>query len=141
MDLIGKGYADLNEVSIFVLDEADQMLDARTRECVKKIIKLLPDKRQNTLFSATMPKEVIKLTNTILENPIKIDIKSSNSRGSDIDQKVIYVEEPEKTSVLLKLLKASDYESVLIFVRTKRKLIKYVKRINVQNIKNKSYSW
>jgi len=138
LDLIGKGYADLSEVSIFVLDEADQMLDARTRDNVKEIIKLLPDKRQNTLFSATMPKEVIKLTNTILENPIKIDIKSSNNRGADIHQIVMYVEEPDKTSMLLKLLKANDYESVLIFVRTKKKADKVCKAINIQNIRTKA---
>ncbi len=146
LDLIGKEVADLSHVKTFVLDEADQMLDKRTKEDVLKIIAKLPKKRQNVLFSATMPNEVVKLTKSILKNPIQID-DSSNSKsgdsqiknqGADIRQKLYYVEEPGKTTLLLELIKTLSYDSVLIFTRTKKKADKVCKALNVENIRSRA---
>ncbi len=138
LDLIGKGYADLSRVEIFVLDEADQMLDKKTQEDVKKVIAKLPSKRQNILFSATMPDKVMKIVRSILINPVKIDDKTSSKKGADIDQQVYFIEEPEKTSFMISLLKHNSFESVLIFTRTKKKADKVCKAINIQNIRSKA---
>lgn len=138
LDLMGKGYADLSKVEAFVLDEADQMLDVKTIENVKKIISELPKTRQNILFSATMPNGVKKYSNSILIDPVRIDDKTESSKGADIKQQVYYVEETEKTSLLLDLIKSKTYESVLIFTRTKKKADKVSKALNIQNIRSKA---
>lgn len=138
LDLIGKGYADLRKVEIFVLDEADQMLDVKTLQDVKTIISKLPNVRQNILFSATMPKKVMKIVHSILKNPIEIDDKTISPKGADIMQQVYFVEEPEKTSLLLSLLKDKSYESVLVFTRTKKRADKVCKAINIENIRSKA---
>lgn len=138
LDLMGKGYADLSRVEAFVLDEADQMLDVRTKEDVKKIMSELPKVRQNILFSATMPNGVLKFTNAILVDPVKIDDKSEFSKGADIKQQVYFVDEVDKTALLLDLIKSQSYESVLIFTRTKKKADKVCKALNIQNIRSKA---
>ncbi len=138
LDLMDKGHADLSQVEIFVLDEADQMLDLGTLDDVKKIISKLPVTRQNMLFSATMPKEVMKMVNSILKNPVKIDDKSDSPKGADINQLVYFVEEPDKTALVLELMKSKTYEHVLIFTRTKKKADLVCKALNIQNIRSKS---
>jgi ATP-dependent RNA helicase RhlE len=138
LDLMDKGHADLSQVEIFVLDEADQMLDLGTLDDVKKILSKLPATRQNMLFSATMPKEVMKMVNSILKNPVKIDDKSDSPKGADIKQLVYFVEEPDKTALVLELMKSKSYEHVLIFTRTKKKADLVCKALNIQNIRSKS---
>lgn len=138
VDLIEQGHVDLHSVEMFVLDEADQMLDVGMIGQVKKILSKLPKTRQNMLFSATMPKEVMKLANTFLKNPIKIEVESKTSQEIDIQQQVYFVEEPDKTTLLLQLLKEESFESILIFVRTKKKADKVSKAINVTNIRTKA---
>lgn len=137
-DLIAQGYVKLAQVRMFVLDEADQMLDVAMIKQVKSIISHLPRKRQTILFSATMPKEVMKLAHTILQNPVRIEVKKSPTEGIEIKQQVYFVEEPDKTARLLQLLKTETFESVLIFTRTKKKADKVSKAINVANIRNKA---
>ncbi len=138
LDLMAKGHVDLSRVQVFVLDEADQMLDLRTIEDVKKIISQLPKTRQNVLFSATMPSEIRKYSHSILVNPVKIDDKSETAEGADIKQQVYFVEETEKTALLLDLMRSKAYESVLIFTRTKKKADKVCKALNIQNIRSKA---
>jgi ATP-dependent RNA helicase RhlE len=138
LDLIGKGYADLSKVEIFVLDEADKMLDVKTLKDIKTIISKLPNVRQNILFSATMPEDVMKIVHSILKNPVEIDDKSTSPMGANIKQQVYFVEEPEKTSLLLFLLENKSYESVLVFTRTKKRADKVCKAINIQNIRAKA---
>lgn len=138
IDLIDQGCVNLNSVEMFVLDEADQMLEDRMIQQVKDILFKLPQARQNMLFSATMPKAVMKLVHSILKNPIKIEVKDETSHKVDIKQQVYFVEEPDKTSLLLKLLKEQTFESVLVFVRTKKKADKVSKAINVSNIRTKA---
>jgi ATP-dependent RNA helicase RhlE len=138
LDLMGKGYADLSRVEAFVLDEADQMLDIRTKGDVKKIMAELPKVRQNILFSATMPNGILKFTKSILVNPVKIDDKSEFSKEGDIKQQMYFVEEVDKTALLLELIKSESYESVLVFTRTKKKADKVCKALNIQNIRSKA---
>ena len=138
LDLMGQGYANLNHVEMFVLDEADRMLDLGMIKDVKDIISRLPKKRQNMLFSATIPKEISKLVNSILINPEKIKIDEGPENQKEIKQHVYFVEAPEKTSLLLHLLKDQSYESVLVFARTKRRADRVAKVLNKENIKSKA---
>jgi ATP-dependent RNA helicase RhlE len=138
LDLMDKGYADLSHVKVFVLDEADQMLDSRTLEDVRKILGKLPASRQNMLFSATMPKEVMKIANTILKNPVKTHDAVEAPKGADIEQLVYFVEETAKTEFLLQLVKDEAFSHVLIFVRTKKKADVVCKALNIQNIRSKA---
>ncbi len=138
LDLIDKECADLSCVEYFVLDEADRMLDLGMIEDVRKIIAKLPSVRQNMLFSATMPREITRLVQSMLKNPVRIDIKSKARKKNKITQQVYYVEEPDKTARLLQLLRENKYESVLIFARTKNKVDKICKAINIANIRAKA---
>ncbi|MGL4736220.1 MAG: DEAD/DEAH box helicase [Cellulosilyticaceae bacterium] len=137
-DLIGQGFVNLEKVDMFVLDEADQMLDVAMIKQVKSIIAQLPKKRQNILFSATMPKDVMKLIYSFIKNPVKIQVEKSDDQEIEIKQQVYFVEEPDKTARLLQLLKTESFESILIFTRTKKKADKVSKAINVANIRNKA---
>ncbi|MEG1149544.1 MAG: DEAD/DEAH box helicase, partial [Niameybacter sp.] len=138
LDLIEQGHVNLEAVEVLVLDEADRMLDLGMVKDVKNILLKLPKVRQNLLFSATMPKEVMKLVHTILKNPIKIAVESSVSEEIEIRQQVYRVEEPDKTDLLLTLLKNMNFESVLVFTRTKKKADKVAKAINIANIRTKA---
>jgi len=138
LDLVEQGYVDLNNIEMFVLDEADRMLDLGMIQDVKTIISKLPKVRQNMLFSATIPKEISKLVNSILRNPVIIEDKSETLNKKDIKQQVYFVEEQDKTSLLLHLLKDKSLESVLVFVRTKMKADKVSKAINIENIRSKA---
>lgn len=138
LDLMEKGHINLETIEMFVLDEADQMLDEAMVQMVKKIMIKLPKGRQNMLFSATMPKEVMKLVNSYLKNPVKISMEDTSSEQVEINQKVYYAEEQDKAALLLQWLKEQNYESVLVFVRTKKKADKVSKLINIANIRNKA---
>ncbi|WP_070001127.1 DEAD/DEAH box helicase [Cellulosilyticum sp. I15G10I2] len=138
LDLSEQVYVDLSSIEIFVLDEADRMLDLGMIKDVKTIISKLPKVRQNMLFSATMPKEISKLIHSILRNPVKIEVKSNLTDERDIKQQVYFIDEPDKTSLLLHLLKDKSFESVLVFVRTKIKADKVSKAINIANIRTKA---
>ncbi len=134
LDLDERGYVDFSEVGILVLDEADRMLDLGMAKDVEKILKKLPKKRQNLLFSATMPDKVQKFTHEILNNPVRVHVKSKPNMKAKISQKVYYVDPPEKTSLLLDLLKEGKMKSVLVFVKTKKQADKVCKAVNVANI-------
>ena len=140
LEFVTNGHITLEHLEMFVLDEADQMLDDSMLKIVRNIIRQLPKRRQNILFSATMPNEVIKLVNGILKNPVKIsaDANVTTSTNVEIKQYVYHVEEPDKGAALLKWLQEETYESVLVFVRTKTKADKISKMINVANIRNKA---
>lgn len=138
LDLQEQGILDLSKVEFFVLDEADRMLDLGMIKDVKRIIQLLPRIRQNMLFSATMQKEVMKFVHSLLRNPISIEIKASEKQKKSIQQTVYFVDETDKTKLLLHLLKENSFESVLIFVRTKKKADIVAKALNVNNIRTKA---
>jgi len=119
LDLINQRYVSLKHLKIFVLDEADRMLDMGFIHDVKKIIALIPAKRQTLFFSATMPTEIAKLANTILTNPVRVEVTPVSSTANTIQQKLYYVEKPGKRQLLLHLLEDENIETALVFTRTK----------------------
>lgn len=118
-DLIKQKIIDISKVEIFILDEADRMLDMGFLQDVKKIISKLPAKKQTLFFSATMPKEIRALTRTLLHDPINIEVTPASTTVEKIDQTLYYVDKTNKNRLLLDLLKDKDVQSALIFTRTK----------------------
>lgn len=119
LDLIGQGFVRLNRVTLFVLDEADRMLDMGMLPDVRRILKYLPAKRQTMFFSATMPAEIKKLADTMLHNPVEIKITPPRAPIDIIEQGVCFVDKENKTRLLIYFLENTDYDSVLIFTKTK----------------------
>lgn len=134
LDLIDQGYIKLNSLSHFVLDEADQMLDMGFIHDIKKIIKLLPVKRQSLFFSATMPKNIVELSKTILHAPEKIEVSAVSSTAETIKQYLYYTNKATKQDLLLHILKNKNIEQVLLFCRTKHGADKLVKRLKANQI-------
>jgi len=120
LDLINQRYISLNSIKIFVLDEADRMLDMGFINDVKNIIEKLPSHRQTLLFSATMPSEITKLANSILTNPVKIEVSPEQKTVEAVNQAVYFVTKGDKKKLLIHILKNENIESALVFTRTKR---------------------
>lgn len=120
LDLVNQGYINLSQIKLLVLDEADRMLDMGFINDIKKIISKVPAKRQTLFFSATMPFEIVKLANTILTNPVKIEIAPESKTVEVIKQAVYFVSKPDKKNLLIHLLKNENILSALVFTRTKR---------------------
>ncbi|SFH00424.1 DEAD/DEAH box helicase [Pontibacter chinhatensis] len=120
LDLMAQKYVHLQHLELFVLDEADRMLDMGFVNDVKKVLKVLPEKKQSLFFSATMAPEIMKLADTILVDPAKVEVTPVSSTANTIQQSVYYVKGPDKRKLLLHLLKDDAMESVLVFTRTKR---------------------
>jgi ATP-dependent RNA helicase RhlE len=119
IDLINQGHIKLSELEVFVLDEADRMLDMGFIHDIKKVLTLLPKKRQNLFFSATMPPVIEKLASSILVNPKKIEIAPVSSTAEKISQKVMFVDKENKRALLKHVLKDQDLKKVIVFSRTK----------------------
>ena len=119
-DLMATGELKLNEVSHFVLDEADRMLDLGFIRDIRRIVAALPAKRQSSLFSATMPAEVGKLAETLLRNPVRVDVARSAPVELPIEQHVHFVEPAGKRALLGRLLADPALSRVIVFTRTKR---------------------
>lgn len=134
LDLSNQKHVDLKNVKYFVLDEADRMLDMGMIHDVKKIISRLPKERQNLLFSATMPKEVMKLVNSILKNPVKVEVQPVSSTVEIISQGVYHVPKKNKKSLLIHLLKDESIKSVIVFSRTKHGANKIAKDLEKAGI-------
>ena len=121
LDLINQQYISLSALKVFILDEADRMLDMGFSHDVKKIMALLPANRQTLLFSATMPEEIVTLSKSILKNPVKIEVTPVSSTVDTINQSVYLVDRQDKKTLLVKLLDNRNLDSVLIFTRTKHR--------------------
>jgi ATP-dependent RNA helicase RhlE len=134
LDLIDQGYISLSEIEIFVLDEADRMLDMGFIHDVKKIITMIPKKRQTLFFSATMPPEIVKLSNSILHNPVKIQVNPESSTVDAIQQKMYFVDKGNKKNLLVDILKDKEIKSALVFTRTKHGANKVTKLLKGHNI-------
>ena len=120
LDLMNQGFISLSSLSIFVLDEADRMLDMGFIHDIKRVIAALPRVRQTLLFSATMPKEIRDLSERLLKNPVKVEVAPPATPAETIDQKVYFVSKAQKPSLLLHLLtKDRSMDKVLVFTRTK----------------------
>ena len=119
LDLYNQKFLKLNDVKHFVLDEADSMLDMGMIHDVKRIMSYLPKVRQNIFFSATMPKEISKLADSIFKNPVKVEVAPVSSTTEMVEQNIYFVSKKQKTKLLIELLKNNPRESVLVFSRTK----------------------
>ncbi|MDP1994075.1 MAG: DEAD/DEAH box helicase, partial [Ignavibacteria bacterium] len=119
LDLLEQRVVNLSKVKIFVLDEADRMMDMGFIQDIKKVIKVLPEKRQNLLFSATLAPEIAKLASSFLHEPVTIDIEPESPTVDAITQGVYFVAKPDKKRLLVHLLKENDADSVIVFTRTK----------------------
>ena len=129
LDLMNQGFISLRHIEIFVLDEADRMLDMGFIHDVRKLLAALPKKRQSLFFSATMPPDIVKLANVILSHPIKIEVAPVSSTADTIQQYVYLVDKNNKNALLLHLLQDPKIKTVLVFTRTKHganKVVKYL---------------
>ena len=118
-DLMNQGYIHLNQIEIFVLDEADRMLDMGFIHDVKKVLAALPAKRQTLLFSATMPREIETLAKSMLHDPVTVKVNPVTSTVAAIEQSVYLVDKKNKKLLLTKLLREKGVGSALVFTRTK----------------------
>ncbi|MBU0489546.1 MAG: DEAD/DEAH box helicase [Bacteroidetes bacterium] len=135
LDLMNQGFISLRDVEIFVLDEADRMLDMGFIHDVKKIIAELPKTRQSLFFSATMPPEIVKLASTILYRPAKVSVTPVSSTVDIIKQFVYFVDKGNKNALLVEVLKNKAINTALVFTRTKYGADKVVKMLLKNNIK------
>ncbi len=135
LDLIGQKYVDLRNLEIFVLDEADRMLDMGFIHDVKRVVALLPQERQSLFFSATMPPEIQKLANTILVSPEKVEVTPVSSTAETINQHLFFVEKPDKKKLLAAILQDKSIERVLVFTRTKHGADRVAKDLNRSGIR------
>lgn len=134
LDLMSQGHIRLNEIELFVLDEADRMLDMGFVHDVKKVITKIPAKRQTLFFSATMPTEIQSLANSILTNPEKVEVAPVSSTADTIHQSLYYVAKENKKSLLAHILADASIETALVFTRTKHgadKVVKDLVRIGI----------
>ena len=138
LDLMNQGFISLKEIEIFVLDEADRMLDMGFIHDVRKIIAALPHKRQSLFFSATMPPEIVKLAGSIVYKPVKVEVTPSASTVDIVNQFVYFVDKGNKNALLLELLKEEKIKTALVFTRTKYGADKVVKVLKKKNISAES---
>lgn len=134
LDLMQQGFIKLNHVEFFVLDEADRMLDMGFINDIKKVIAKLPAKKQTLFFSATAAPDIMKLANTLLQNPVHISVTPVSSTATLVEQSVYYVAKENKRSLLKYVLKNSNIEHALVFTRTKRGADKVAKELNSNGI-------
>jgi len=135
LDLTNQGYIRYMQLEVFVLDEADRMLDMGFINDIKKIIQKIPPKRQTLFFSATMPDTITDLANSILNNPVRVEVTPPSSTVDRIEQKVYYVEKNNKAALLKSILKQDDVKNVLVFCKMKHGANKVVEHLERHNIK------
>jgi ATP-dependent RNA helicase RhlE len=135
LDLMGQGHLALDKTATLVLDEADRMLDMGFIHDVRRIVAALPARRQSLLFSATMPKEISRLADEILNRPKRVEVAPSATPVELIDQRVYFVETSRKRALLDELLRGSDMTRVIIFTRTKHRANRVATQIGKSGIK------
>jgi len=119
LDLENQGVLSLADIEFLVLDEADRMLDMGFIHDIKRVLKLIPAKRQNLLFSATFSKEIKSLANNFLTNPVLVEATPENTTAEKVDQKTYRVDKSRKTELITKFIKEGNWDQVLVFTRTK----------------------
>jgi ATP-dependent RNA helicase RhlE len=134
LDLIGQGFIKLDKIKFFVLDEADRMLDMGFVQDVRRIIKVIPAKKQTLFFSATMPHEIQDLADSLLHDPVKVEVTPVATTAETIEQYVYMVEKQNKRNLLQFILKDGNIKTALVFTRTKHGADKVVKDLLKMNI-------
>ncbi len=119
LDLTNQGIIRLQTIRYFVLDEADRMLDMGFIHDIKKILPKLPKEKQTLFFSATMPSAITKLSHSILQNPVRVEVTPVSSTVDTIEQNIYFAEKAEKRDLLINILQQENTESILVFSRTK----------------------
>jgi len=136
LDHVSQGTIDLTHVETLVLDEADRMLDMGFIKDIRRVISILPAKRQNLLFSATYSDDIKKLCESILKNPVIVEVARRNTSSELVNQRVIMVDCKRKTALLAKLIQENKWEQILVFTRTKHhanKVSEYLAKINISS--------
>ena len=136
--LIDQGYIRLDHLEYFVLDEADTMLDMGFIHDIRKVIQLLPPRRQSLFFSATMPQNIQELADTILLDPVTVEVERRSSAAETVEQKVYFVRQAEKKHLLVDVLQAPDVTSALVFTRTKYGADKLVRHLRKQGVRSEA---
>ena len=134
LDHLSQNTIDLSGVEVFVLDEADRMLDMGFKRDIEKVIKQLPERRQNLLFSATFPKEIQRLASKLLNSPKKIQVASENSTAENVKQTIYPVDQSRKRDLLIHSIKENNWFQVLVFIKTKRAADKLTRQLNKKRI-------
>lgn len=135
LDLQQQGAVTFPKLEVLVLDEADRMLDMGFIRDIRKILKLLPKKRQNLLFSATFSDEIRELTQGLLHDPIQVEVSPRNATAETVAQSVYEVDKSAKTSLLTHLIKDNDWSQVLVFTRTKHGANRLTKKLDAKGIR------
>ena len=138
LDLIDQGYVNLDTVKVFVLDEADRMLDMGFIHDIRKLLKILPKKRQSLFFSATLPDNIVKLSRQILKNPRKIAVSPTSTTAETVQQYLYYTNRKDKGNLLLHILKNPDLDQVLLFSRTKRGADRIARNLKKKKIRSEA---
>jgi ATP-dependent RNA helicase RhlE len=130
LDLMNQGFVDLRGIEVFVLDEADRMLDMGFINDIRKVVAKLPRERQTLMFSATMPPDIRDLANTILRNPVSVHVSPVAKTADRIEQSVYFVEKKNKPRLLAHLLNQTAFSRCLVFTRTKHGADRVAKHLN-----------
>ncbi|MBT5613646.1 MAG: DEAD/DEAH box helicase [Euryarchaeota archaeon] len=134
LDLMQQGHIHLNNVEFFVLDEADRMLDMGFIRDIKKILKILPKKRQNLLFSATMPTSIANLANSFLNNAQMVDLSPKEITVDRIEQSILFVRKEDKRKLIVNMIKENNVKKGIVFTRTKHGANRLVKQLDKAGI-------
>ena len=135
LDLINQGFIDLRHLEMFVLDEADRMLDMGFITDIKKVIQYLPARRQTLFFSATMPNEIQKLASEMLQTPVKVEVTPPTSTVDKISQSIYHTNKADKPKMLLHLLNEQNIPTALVFTRTKHGADRVVKFLHKSEVR------
>lgn len=135
LDLVNQGHVHLDDLEMFVLDEADRMLDMGFINDVRKVVRMLPKEKQTLFFSATMPPQIEQLANALLQQPVQIEVTPVSSTVETIDQAVYMVEKKDKQALLMHVLQEKNIERTLVFARTKHGADRLAKALNKAEIK------
>ena len=134
LDLYNQKAVRFDQLEIFILDEADRMLDMGFIHDIRKVLSYLPAQRQNLMFSATFSKEIRKLAKTIIKNPVEISVSPQNSTVKSVEQWIHPVDKKQKSALLVHLIKENNWAQVLVFSRTKHGSDRLSKQLNNHNI-------
>ena len=135
LDLHGQGYIKLDQCEFFVLDEADRMLDMGFIHDIRRLLKILPERKQNLLFSATMPKSIVQLAGTFLHHPVQVSVTPQSSTVEAIEQQVMYVAQPDKKKLLAHIMYELQCPTSIVFTRTKHganRVVQYLEKGDIR---------